>query len=772
MQQPQHMNKYSHMSNAPEPEEQEVNLKEYLHIVSRYKWLVICIFLIVFIGVSIYTARSPKIYKATSMILLENISSENFLFNTPSLTNSSINNNIEIIKSYPVMDLAFRLLERDENYKLMPISKLPKGADPLLYLKGNVDVETKRETDILIVSFESTSKIEAMKAANAISEALKEQNTEYARIEFTNAREFLSEQLEESELRLRSSEEDLRLYKIENGISMLSEETRQLIEQSSEIEAELSSALTDYQVKSQHLDYLITELSKQDSLISNVNAILSSPLLEQLRMEIVANQTRYVKLLTKPEYTPDHPELVSLKEEIENGKEKLNEELKKIVAVKSGTSDPLQYRTELTSKIAAARIEKNIAESKVTSLQEEVEKYNQQMTILPDTELQLARMERNYSIDEKTYQLLTQKYEDAKIAEKSKIGNVRVVEHARLPKSPIKPNKRMNLMIAIAMGLGLGVGTSILLHALDSKIRTYDDIKKYVNLPVLGTIPFITIDDQDIDYVEQMIVETDDDKEREKLRTVQQQIEARLISHYAPKSSTSEAFRILRTNIINKKVENEPLSVVITSSGPKEGKSTILSNLAVTLAQMNAKVLLADLDLRRPMVHTLMGFEKESGMSDVLYDKNASYKDYIKRPVVQNLDVITSGFIPPNPSELLASPRMDDLINELQADYDYILFDAPPVMAVTDTMIIAKKVNNLILVTRVELAEKSVIKRIKEIFEHIDIDITGVVINGIQPHRYYSSYEYNYYYYYYYGTSDSSKKKYIPKTLRKNKSIS
>jgi tyrosine-protein kinase Etk/Wzc len=184
---------------------------------------------------------------------------------------------------------------------------------------------------------------------------------------------------------------------------------------------------------------------------------------------------------------------------------------------------------------------------------------------------------------------------------------------------------------------------------------------------------------------------------------------------------------------------------------------------------MNAKVAIVDLDLRRPMVHTLFGYNKENGVTDILNDDKPVGEimdDYVKKSLIKNLDVITSGFIPPNPSELLSGKRMLEFMHELRERYDYILYDAPPVIAVTDTLIIAKHTDMLLLVARVELAEKLVIKRIKEIFDHLNIDITGVIINGIRPHRYYSSYEYNYYYYYYYGTTKQKKKKNSKKSLR------
>ena len=746
-------------------EEQEVNLIDYLHIALRYKWLVLFIFIGVFSLVNIYTIRSPKIYRASARILLEDKKPETMFYTTFTNTKTFLNNNMEILTSYPLLEIAHQILQKNPNYKNFPISE---SANPPGYLKSRMDVSSQRDTDILTISVESTNPVEAMAAANAIANALMQANTNHARIEFKNTREFLAKQLDEAERRLRDSEEELRNYKIENGISELTEETKKLIEKASDLEASLADAQTELEVANKHLNFLKSELSIQDSLLLDVNTIITSPLLEKLRKEIVENQTRYVSLLTRSGYSPNHPELKELEKSIESAKNKLKAEIQRITSVKVGASDPLAYRTNLTSQISAAQIEQNIAASKVASLQKAVEAYNIKMSTLPDTEIELARLERNFALNEKIYNMLIEKYEDAKIAEKSKYGNVRIVEEARTPSRPIKPNKKVNMMIAIVLGLGLGVGVAIILHSLDSKIRTFDDVKKYVGLPILGTIPYINIYESDLEHIEKMIEEVGEQDEK-KLRIIQQQIEARLITHYAPKSSVSEAFRILRTNIVAKRVGKKPIVVLITSSGPKEGKSTTLSNLAIALAQMDEKVVLMDLDLRRPVMHSVFDLDKEMGVSDFLIDKSTNLDRFIKRSRVPNLDVITSGFIPPNPSELLASPRMESAINILKEKYDWILLDSPPAIAVTDTMIMANKADILILVVRAALADRNVIKRAKELLTNINIKITGAVINGVQPHRYYSSYEYNYYYYYYYGKEDENFK---PKIARKDKSVS
>ena len=747
-------------------EEQEIKLTDYLNIIIRFKWIVASIFLAIFIGSFIYTAKAPRIYKATSKVLLEEKMGSNLFFSSMGNKASSINNNIQILQSFPVMKIANQILSKNKQYNTFPISQF-EGL-PETYLKENLKIDTERETDILIINFESTNPLEAKEAANATANALMQQDTNYARIEFKNAREFLANQLDEHDRRLRSAEEELRIYKIEHGVSMLSEETQKLIEQSSDLTAMLSEAETELNVANNHLKFLKEELTAQDESLADVNTVLSSPLLEQLKQETVALQTQYINFLTKSEYSADHPELVALKKSIESAKIKLNEEIQRILKVKSGSADPLMFRSSLIEKISTAQIEQNIKSSKVISLREVVEKYNEKMSLLPDTEIQLARLERNYRINEKTYTMLIEKYEEANIAEKSKIGKIRIVEEARIPELPVKPNKKMNIIIAIVLGLGFGIGAALLIHSLDSKIRTYDDVRKYVSLPILGTIPLIQTDDIELDNIEQKI-ETGNESEKEKHKIILQQMQEKLVTNYSPKSSTAEAFRILRTNIIARKKNSECTKLLITSSGPKEGKSTIQTNLATALAQMEAKVILVDLDLRRPMVHTIMGFDKETGISDFLMDKSIRIESIIKKSNIENLDIITSGLIPPNPSELLASKRMDEAIEKLKEKYDYILFDSPPVIAVTDSMIMANKVDLLIIVIRIDQADKNVVIRMKELLENIKVDITGIVINGIQPQRYYNSSEYNYYYYYY---GNSKKKKSKNKFFGKNKSIS
>lgn len=758
------MENYNKMKNLymEQFDDHELNLTDYLNIILRYKFHVIIIFVLVMLLAYFYTVKQPRIYKSTCKILIEDKVANDLLFNSFSNKATNINNNIQILKSRPVLELAYNYLKNDVNYDSYPVSQ---SESPLGYLALRMTVDTERETDILIISFESEDPQEAKQLANALAEGLMQQDTEYARREFKNTREFLANQLDEKERKLRASEEDLRNFKLENGISILSEETSALIEKSSELGAIYSDAQTELDVANEHLAFLKSELTSQDLLLNDVNSVLSSPLLEQLKQEIVENQATYVKLLTKSNYSPDHPELVALNTAIESGKSRLNEELQRLIMVKKGSTDPLVYRAELIEKISAAQLEQNIKQAKVTSLENELAKYNEEMSILPDTEIELARLERDYQLNEKIYSMLITKYEDAKIAEKSKIGNIRFVEEAVAATIPIKPNEKMNLLIGLVLGLGMGVGLVLLLHSLDTKIRTLDDVRKFISIPVMGTIPHIETPTQDLEQINKRL--NNSDSNQSEMQEIVSKMRNKIITSYAPKSSASEAFRILRTNVLSKKKDQESMSIMISSSGPSEGKSTTISNLAVALAQMEVPVVLVDVDLRRPMIHNFFNLNKENGVSDYLFDKSSSVKDFINDTSNPNLKVITSGYIPPNPSELLASPRMDDLIKELKANFNFILFDAPPLIAVTDSLVLAPKVDLIAITLRVNRVDKQVIKRAMELLENLELKITGAVVNGIMPQRYYNSSEYNYYYYYYYGKGSENKKR-LPKFMRKN----
>lgn len=749
--------------------EQEIDLIGYVRIFLKFKWIILACLVIVLAIAYFYTRRADRIFQASSRILLETKKQSDLFFMAPVSGSTTINNTIEILKSRPVLQMTYDLLSADPDFPVLPIAT---ADSPVGYLR-RIQTEHKRDTDMLTISFASTSPLEASLVPNYAAQALIEQITQYERAELNSIKDFLEDQVEIVSARLRIAEEDLRMYKIERGVFMLSDETRTLINRAADVEAAYEQALTEKEILRQKIAYLQDELDRQDSLFSDVNSLITSSIVERARSEVVSIQTRITNLITRNEYSLDHPEIVHLNRQLDNAKANLNNEIQRIIAVQVGSADPLSYRGSLTERIAMTLIDLNVAESKVTALQRTVEDYNRGMALLPDKEIELARLERNFQINEKIHTMLVEKYEDAKIAVQAKLANIRLLEESSIPGSPIKPNIRMNYLVGLIIGLGLGLGVSLVLNSLDTKIHTLDDMKKSINLPIYGTIPSISISESDqIDLIQQL--KKAQGEEKTKLLETQSLIQARLISHYAPKSPVAESYRTLRTNIIARKKKNESLALCITSAAPKEGKTTTTANLGITIAQTEAKVVLIDMDLRRPMLGKLFDLEKENGVADYLIDQEMKIDEIVKVSKVPNLHIITSGFIPPNPSEIISSKRTKLLIEELKEKYDYVLIDVPPIIAVTDALILAKQVDMLLLVVKIDSTERDIIKRSRELLANVDADFTGAIANGIVAHKYYRGYSYYYYYYsnyYYYDENKPAKepsKNYIKKLLRKS----
>lgn len=228
-----------------------------------------------------------------------------------------------------------------------------------------------------------------------------------------------------------------------------------------------------------------------------------------------------------------------------------------------------------------------------------------------------------------------------------------------------------------------------------------------------------------------------------------------LITYNNPKSPISEAYRVLRTNIQYSSIDNPLKVIVVTSSGPGEGKSTTVINTAITFAQAGSKVLVIDGDLRKPKIHKLMGLENKNGLTNILASKG-DFKESIKQVGINGIEIITCGAIPPNPSELLSSKQMKMLIQQLREEYDLIMIDAPPVGNVTDAAILSTICDGTILVTASGQVDVASVKRAKELLQKVNANIVGVVLNKLDKN---SKGNYYYYYYYYYGEQENSDSK-------------
>lgn len=307
------------------------------------------------------------------------------------------------------------------------------------------------------------------------------------------------------------------------------------------------------------------------------------------------------------------------------------------------------------------------------------------------------------------------------------VNAISVIEEASMPYSPFSPNVPMNVITAALIGLVLALGGSILIEYLDDTIKTPEDIERISNLATLGAITQIQGDD----YPE------------------------KLVALKQPRSPITEAFRVLRTNIQYSSIDKPIRTLLLTSPGPGEGKSVTLANLGVVIAQSGIKVILVDTDLRRPSQHKLFGLSNRRGLTDAILHPLPGISEFLQKTEIDNLKLMTTGPLPPNPAELLTSERMLELIEELKSQADIVLFDSPPTLVVADAAILGSRLDGVILVNDVGRTRTNAARRAVEELRRVRAHLLGTILNRLSVSG--QGFIYPYYYYYYYEDGDHRK---------------
>jgi capsular exopolysaccharide synthesis family protein len=328
-------------------------------------------------------------------------------------------------------------------------------------------------------------------------------------------------------------------------------------------------------------------------------------------------------------------------------------------------------------------------------------------------------------------------------------SNIKVVDRALVPGGPFTPNVRRNLLTALLLGLLGGLGLIFLVEYLDNTVKGPEDVEKLVGLPSLGIIPFLSADGlkkKSDPYGSYRSYGTEGDKPGEAVPEVR---EIELINHLYPKFSIAEDYRTVRTSILFSHADSAPKTICFTSTLPQEGKTATISNLAVSFAQLEGKVLLVDADLRKPRLHKVFNLRNVNGLSSYLAGKN-SFEEVIQMTSIDNVWTIPSGPHPPNPAELLNSKRMKELLALAKDKFNIVLLDTPPVLAVIDPVIVSSLVDSTVFVVRAGKTTRRPLVRAVEEIRKSKADIIGVVFNEVKighqgigtPFYHYYQYEY------------------------------
>jgi non-specific protein-tyrosine kinase len=338
----------------------------------------------------------------------------------------------------------------------------------------------------------------------------------------------------------------------------------------------------------------------------------------------------------------------------------------------------------------------------------------------PEISAQRSRLESALNRYEASYISLLNSLEELRLAEVQTTDNIVLTTPAQVPENPIRPRSLFNALLAAMIGAMLAVGTAFLIEYLDDTIKNPDEVRDLVGLPTLGAVVALSGDSP----------------------------QKRLVAQTDPRSPAAEAYRVLRTNLQFSSLDTPLRAIVVTSPGPGEGKSTTAANLALVMAQAGNSVLLLDADLRRPNVHRLFQLPNSTGLTTALLNIGHDLDSSIQKTPNPKLHALTTGPIPPNPAELLSSSRMQELIKQLQEQYDVLVIDSPPVLAVADATIISKQVDGLLMVLSAGETRADMLARAMEQLDSVNVRPLGVVLNRLTERK-----GGTYYYYYYQYTS-------------------
>lgn len=724
------------------------SIKDYINLIRLNIGSITVIAITALIVSVVYALNAPDIYKSTTTLKIT--TPQGSILDAPLFpevqdfgNDRFIANEIEILKSYSLRSQVAETLidsfklSRDKNQFALIVEKEEKKANPALLpaerivelLASEVNISQKRGLDIVEITVESRSPYEASLIANSYAETYKKLNLTYNRQQLTAIKEFLAQQREEKLAELSAVEEALRTYQEQKGIVELPEQARALIEQTTDFESKMNATKIDLTIAENNLKQYKAELAKQDPNINDyIESFATEPYIKNLQLQIADLQTQKDRALSSYKDSPRRSEIIrEFDAKINDLKEKLNNQL---TVYRAGilASSPEEIK-ELTRKVLEEEVKYQSLKASYEKLSEIVADYDKRLNKLPTSSIDLARLTREKQAYEKLYLQVEEKYQEAIINEQSVPGNVMIIDPAIVPTIPSKPNRLLIVFAGLVIGVGLGLGFAFLRHNFDNTIKTPEDIQNR-NINILAWIPHI--------------------------EGIETNPELEFIVSKKPDASASEAYRALRTRIKFSKIDKDSLrTILVTSPRSQEGKTTTAVNLAGSLAYANNKTIIIDADLRKPRLHNVFGHKRYPGFTDYFFGQ-VGYEEIIRTTDVNNLSYISAGTIPPNPSEILGSDQMINFIKKLKGEYDYVVIDSPPLIAVTDSEILAQLADATILVVSANFTETDLLEKSVEILRRDNSTFIGTVLNNFNYRSGYSSY-YKYYYYYSSPTNGSKK---------------
>ena len=747
-------------------QDKQIDLHDYLRVILKHRWTILTVFAVIVVSVAIFSFTATPVYKATARIIIEKenpkVVSIQEVVSVDSAGTDYYQTQYKIIESRAVAREVIKRLKLDENDEFVPkpgkgffsdiglavrdgvkgFFSLFQTAKPAQTVAGEdedpysglistfirrITVSPIRNSRLVDVSYEAKDPALAAKITNAVAQAYINLNLETKLKATQDAINWLNSRITEERKKVDAAEQALLQYKERHGIvtdfssnveTITAQKLAALNAQVVEAEAKRVEAETRYRTAA--------SLERTPEMLDSVPEVMNNALIGQIKSMEVELSKRKSELSKK--YGPNHPQMTAIDSELDTLQNRKMKEIRRVINLLNN-----EYRVALARE---------------NSLKAALGRQKGESLTLNQKAIDYSVLRREAESTKEMYDLLIKRFKETSLTEDIKTGNIRIVDRAEVPKSPVKPKKAQNILLAIVVGLSLGVGLAFFLEYLDSTIKIPDDIKHHLGIPYLGPIPAFARDGADSGNPERKPSQD-------------------LIAHLSPKSTASESYRGIRTGILFSSADSSPQVLLVTSAGPREGKTITAANVAITMAQTGGRVVILDCDMRRPKIHKVFEAGRDKGMSNILVG-SCDVDEAVIPTAVPNVDIIPSGPIPPNPSEILGSHRMEGLIRTLRGRYERIIVDSPPITAVTDAVILSRIVDGVVLVIRSGEVHREIIKNALSQLKGVNARLLGAVLNGVEMGR--DSYYYYQYYYYYYG-EDGEKRKKVTRRKRASSGI-
>ena len=706
--------------------EQEINIRDYFAILRKRKLIVFTLLAVIFVITIITTFSATPVYTSSAEVLIERNRASSGLENQYySYEPEFLETQSAIIESAKVVRRVVDSLKLTTNYRAFffdekkgppsffaPIKSelndfLDKIVSPLLgtgqgdkdqegtkpaqpaeplsdedivasMIQAGLTVKPVKSTKIVQITYSNKSPAIAKLVTEAVTKAYMDEILDMKLTTSRYALEWMTAKAQEERKKLEASEMAMQNYMRANDLVTVENKLAVSPQKLTEFSSQLSKAQTDRKA--------LEDISKQINAagtnifqLENLPLFAGNEVLKRLRESVFKARQNISELSKK--FGEKHPVMI-----------KANDELNELIG---------QQRAEINRVIASTKNSYELAKSQEKNLEELLVSTKSELLNLNEKFIQYSIMKRDVDANRVVYESLTSSIKKEGVTEQSQSVNIWVIKNASLPGAPSKPDKKRNLALGLLLGLMSGIGCAFLIEYLDNTVKSEKDLENRYGLTVLGAI--------------------------ERLKEKGKNIESYIVQK--PLSPLAESYRLIRSGLLLSSVDHPPRTLLVTSMGPGEGKTTTTINLARVFSQGGKKVLIIDCDLRKPRVHSVFSMQNDKGLSNYL---TGNINDNIIQKVAgEEIFVITSGTIPPNPSELVGSRKLKILVEKMIENFDYIFIDSPPVQSVTDSLALTQIVDGTVVVARTATTTYDMVESGLKKLRDVQCHFLGFVLNGL-----------------------------------------